>query len=126
MDDGTRMRGRRRQTPMSTVIRLADRRRRGTPVFFTRAELDTLLALYSRHVAKGDWRDYAIGQEPGLARFTVHRHTHERPLFTFIKLAPRAAGAKPDFVLFHGDKKARQSPNLQEILAVFDKKVQLL
>lgn len=111
---------------MSEVIRLPDRRKRSSPVFFTRTELNILLALYSRHVARGDWRDYGIGQEPGLARFTVHRHTHERPLFTFVKLAPRAPGAKPDFILFHGETKARQSPSLSEIIAVFDRKVRLI
>lgn len=111
---------------MSKVIRLADRRRRGSPVYFTRTELNALLALYSRHVAKGEWRDYAIGHEPGMARFTVHRHTHERPLFTFVKLAPRSANAKPDFLLYDTDRKIRQSTSLLDVLSIFDKKVKLL
>ena len=44
---------------MATVSRLTDHRKRGR-IFFSRRELDQLLQLYSRQVARGEWRDYAI------------------------------------------------------------------
>ena len=52
---------------------------------FTRSELHQLLSLYSRLVARGEWRDYAIEQDGGLAAFSVFRHSHERPLYTITK-----------------------------------------
>lgn len=111
---------------MSQVIRLADRRKRGAPVYFNRVELNALLAVYSRHVARGEWRDYGIAHEPGMARFSVHRHTHESPQFTVVKLAPKSANAGPDYVLFEGDKRIRRSTRLLDLLSLFDKPVRLI
>ena len=60
-------------------------RRSGRALHFTRSELHQLLSLYSRRVARGEWRDYAIDQDGGLAAFSVFRHSHERPLYTITK-----------------------------------------
>src|SRR5258708_38335482 len=76
---------------MSTIFRLNDFRRRHKRIFFTRAELNQLLSLYSRQVMRGEWRDYAIDQHEGAAFFSVFRHTQERPLYTVAKFAPGAS-----------------------------------
>ena len=47
----------------ATVLALRDYRSRHRTLYFTRGELNQLLGLYSRHVARGVWRDYAI--DPG-------------------------------------------------------------
>ena len=47
-------------TKSATVLPLRDYRARRRQQFFTRAELNQLLGLYSRHVSRGVWRDYAI------------------------------------------------------------------
>ena len=62
-----------RLVTMSKVFRLADYRRRQKRIFFTRPELHQLLSLYSRQVARGEWRDYAIDQQDGAALFSVFR-----------------------------------------------------
>ncbi|MCA1940522.1 MAG: DUF2794 domain-containing protein [Caenispirillum bisanense] len=111
---------------MAQVIRLADRKKRGAPVYFNRAELNALLAVYSRFVAKGDWRDYGIAHEPGMARFSVHRHTHETAQYTVVKLAPRGPNAGPEYLLFEGDKRIRRSTSLLDLLSLFDKPVRLI
>jgi hypothetical protein len=74
---------------MATVLRFSDHRRKLRRVFFSRAELQQLLTLYSRQVMRGEWRDYAIDQRDGAALFSVFRRTHESPIFTFVKTAPR-------------------------------------
>jgi hypothetical protein len=65
--------------PMATVFRLREYRRRRN-IFFSRPELNRLLSLYSRQVARGEWRDYAIDQRDGAALFSVFRHTQEAAL----------------------------------------------
>jgi hypothetical protein len=63
----------------------AKRHRPSRALHFTRSELHQLLSLYSRRVARGEWRDYAIDQDGGPAVFSVFRHSHERPLYTITK-----------------------------------------
>lgn len=114
------------RTHMAQVIRLADRRKRGAPVYFNRSELNALLAVYSRQVAKGEWRDYGIAHDIGMARFSVHRHTHESPQFTLVKMAPKGPNAKPEYVLFAGETRLRRGTSLLDVLSVFDKPLRLI
>lgn len=88
------------------------------PVYFDRRDLNILLNLYSRHVARGDWRDYAIAHDPGIARFCVFRHSHETPLYTVTK---RVQGGRPLYGLFDGIRKLRQGADLPEVLAPLSK-----
>jgi hypothetical protein len=110
---------------MARIVRLADHnhKRQPAPVYFNRTELNALLALYSRRVAKGDWRDYAIGHDPGMARFSVFRHSHETPLFTLVK---RMVSGRSLYSVFDGDRKLRQSGKLAEALEVIDKPLKLI
>ena len=64
----------RQQRDGAASQRLSDARR---TLYFTRSELNQLLGLYSRNVARGVWRDYAIDHRDGQALFSVFRHTHE-------------------------------------------------
>jgi len=110
---------------MAPVVRLSEHRgkRRAATVFFHRNELNALLGMYSQRVARGDWRDYAIGHDSGLATFSVFRHTHETPLFSITK---RMQGGKPLYAVYEGNRKLRQSGRLDEALAVLDKPLKLI
>ena len=77
---------------MTNLYRLADQRARRRIVSFDRRELSRLLSLYSMRVASGEWRDYAIDFRPGMAIFSIFRHTAEQPLFAIAKV-PGAARA---------------------------------
>ena len=54
-------------------------------VSFERRELDTILNLYGRKVAAGEWRDYAIDFLKDRALFSVFRHSSERPIYVIEK-----------------------------------------
>ena len=54
-------------------------------LYFSRAELGAILSAYSTRVAAGEWRDYALDYQKGVAIFSVFRHTHETPLFVIEK-----------------------------------------
>jgi hypothetical protein len=107
--------------PMATVLRLSAYRRRPRMVFFSRAELNQLLSLYSRQVARGEWRDYAIDQRDGAALFSVFRHSQEAALYTIVKVSP---GGRPgDFTLLCGRQPFARSVSLGEVLTVLQRKL---
>src|SRR6266404_8723860 len=82
----------------ATVLPLRDYRRARRTLYFTRSELNQLLGLYSRNVARGIWRDYAIDHRDGQALFSVFRHTHECAAYTIVKSASSAANP-PEFTV---------------------------
>ncbi|MFA7431556.1 MAG: DUF2794 domain-containing protein [Rhodospirillaceae bacterium] len=110
---------------MARIVGLTEHRqkRQPAPVYFDRTELNTLLGLYSRHVAKGEWRDYAIGHEPGVAQFSVFRYSSETALFTITK---RIQTGKPLYAVHDGTKKLRQSGILDDALAALNKPLRLI
>ena len=54
-------------------------------VTFDRKELTTILNLYGRKVASGDWRDYAIDFLRERALFSIYKRSSERPLYVIEK-----------------------------------------
>ena len=94
----------------ATVLALGDYRTKHRTVYFTRFELNQLLGLYSRHVSRGVWRDYAIDHRDGMALFSVFRHTHEAPAYRIVKTAP--GPARP--VEFYRANRAAAPPRLRE------------
>ena len=108
---------------MSQLYRFSEYRKAPRRVFFNRAELNQLLSLYSRHVASGDWRDYAIDQVGGAAIFSVFRHTHDAPLFSIAKQGNKR---NPEFVVFSGREKLRRAKTLGEALKVFKSKLKVV
>ena len=108
---------------MSTLYRLADRRARRRIVSFDRRELSRLLGLYSMRVASGEWRDYAIDFRPGMAIFSIFRHTSEQPLFAIAKVPN---GAQGSYVVYNGPRKLAHGDSLEDVLGIFDRKLRLL
>src|SRR5215831_19436881 len=109
----------------ATVLALADYRTRHRALYFTRLELNQLLSLYSRHVARGIWRDYAIDHRDGMALFSVFRHTHEAPVFRIIKTAP--GPARPvEFSVQSGRQRLRASASLSDALEYFRTRLSLV
>src|SRR5262249_10369605 len=109
----------------ATVLVLGDYRTRHRMLYFTRPELNQLLGLYSRHVARGVWRDYAIDHRDGMALFSVFGHTHEAPAFSIIKTAP--GQTRPvEFVVQSGRQKLRVSRSLSEALEFFQTRFSLV
>jgi hypothetical protein len=106
---------------MTNLYRFADQKARRRIVSFDRRELSRLLNLYSLRVASGEWRDYAIDFRPGMAIFSIFRHTAEQPLFAIAKV-PSAGG----YMVYNGPRKLAHGESLEEVLGVFDRKLRLL
>ena len=96
---------------MEGVIRLSDYRRRRGRVYFTRAELSQLLSLYSRRVADGVWKDYAIG------------HSYERPACVIAKFTgPRG----PTYAGFDSRGRVADGHSLAEVVRAVDRHLSLV
>lgn len=54
-------------------------------VSFDRKELSAILSVYGRMVAAGEWRDYAMNFQTGLAVFSIFRRAAEVPLYRIEK-----------------------------------------
>ena len=108
---------------MSQMYRLSEYRKTARRVFFDRAELNQLLSLYSRNVANGEWRDYAIDQVGATAIFSVFRHTHDAPLFA---IAKQRNNKSIEYVVFSGREKLKRAKSLSEALKVFRKTLRVV
>jgi hypothetical protein len=109
----------------ATVLSLRDFRGVRHTLYFTRSELNQLLGLYSRNVARGIWRDYAIDNRDGQAMFSVFRHTHESAAYTIVKSLAPAAG-QPEFTVVSGHQRLRAARSLGEALEFFRSKLALV
>ncbi|MGF1629521.1 MAG: DUF2794 domain-containing protein [Kiloniellaceae bacterium] len=108
---------------MNQLYRFSEYSKTPRRVFFDRAELNQLLSLYSRNVASGEWRDYAIDQVGGSVIFSVFRHTHDAPLYSIAKQGnPRSV----EYVVFSGREKLKRAKSLSDALKVFKKNLRVV
>jgi hypothetical protein len=106
----------------ATVLPLRDYRSQRRALYFTRAELNQLLGLYSRNVSRGIWRDYAIDHRDGQALFSVFRRSHESAAYTIVKsLGPGAS--QTEFAVLSGRQRLRTGQSLGDALAYFRSKL---
>jgi hypothetical protein len=111
---------------MSNVLSLPQpQRHRRKTVVFERSELNQLLNLYSKRVAAGEWRDYAIDFRPGMAMFSIFRHTAEQPLFAIAKMAP-GSQRQGDYLVVNGPRKLAQGRSIGEVLAALERQLRLI
>src|SRR5262249_17139318 len=89
----------RKRRPMAALHTLEPRHRPSACAAFTRTELPQMLSVYSRRVADGEWRDYAIDSRDGRAIFSIFRRSFESPLFAIVK---QPAEESPEYALFAG------------------------
>jgi len=118
------MTGNRRRSAMignnATVLPLRNNRSQRRTLYFTRSELNQLLGLYSRNVARGIWRDYAIDHRDGQALFSVFRHTHESAAYTIVKSIGTGAA---EFAVLSGRQRLRAGCSLGDALEYFRSKL---
>jgi Protein of unknown function (DUF2794) len=107
------------------LFRLADYRAKRKTIYFNRIELNQLLAVYSRHVIRGEWRDYAIDHRDGFALFSVFRHSQESPAFSIMKCVG-GNNRQGDFLVYSGRQKLCAGKTLGEVLDIFKRKPALI
>ena len=109
---------------MATLHTFAPSRHRPPlPAAFTRSELSQMLSVYSRRVADGEWRDYAIDNRDGMAVFSIFRRTHERPLFAIVKQSTEPLA---EYALFAGPEQLDTGCSLSDLLVALESRPRLI
>ena len=111
---------------MAKLFRLSDfQTKKKRCVYFNRAELNQLLAVYSKRIISGEWKAYAIDHGDGAALFSVFLHANAQPLYTLIKLAD-GSRRQGDWLIVSGGRKLRQTSTLSELLKMFEQRLRLV
>jgi hypothetical protein len=87
-------------------------------VSFDRQELSLILNLYGRHVASGEWRDYAMEFGRDAATFMVFRRASEQPLYRIVKTPDMARKQGQYAVVAHGGLILKRGQDLAQVLRV--------
>jgi len=105
-------------SPLSQAQRPPDHR-----VSFDRRELGTILGLYGRMVAAGEWRDYGLSCLRDVAVFSVFRRTAEHPLFR-IEKRPRLRDRQGQYSVIAMDGRIlRRGHDLRTVLRVLERRL---
>ncbi|MET1029241.1 MAG: DUF2794 domain-containing protein [Dongiaceae bacterium] len=107
---------------MTQLVLLADYQRKGRRVFFNRADLSELLAIYSRQVGRGLWRDYAIDHRGNMAVFSIYRRSQEQPLFSVHKVVLKG-DREANYVLSSRNRQLASSRALADIINVLGRQL---
>ena len=92
-------------------------------VYFDRAELGTILGLYGRFVAAGEWRDYGISALKDVAVFAVFERTAENPLYR-IEKRPKLRAKRQQYAVIASDGRVlRRGDDLKAVLRVLERKL---
>ena len=95
-------------------------------VSFDRKELTTILNVYGRHVASGEWRDYAMDFLRDRALFSIYRRNSERPLF-IIEKNPRLRARQGQYMVTSQDGRIlRRGHELDVVLRVLEARLSLV
>jgi len=89
-------------------------------VGFDRRELNTILNLYGRKVAEGEWRDYAMDFLKDRALFSVYKRASERPLYV-IEKNPKLRNKQGQYmVTIEGGRILKRGHELETVLRVLE------
>ena len=92
-------------------------------VSFDRAELGTILGLYGRMVAAGEWRDYALSFLRDRAIFSIFRRAAEYPLYR-IEKQPRLRQRQGMYALYGMDGQTlKRGHDLAQVLRDLERKL---
>lgn len=88
-------------------------------VSFDRKELQSILNLYGRKVAEGEWRDYALDFLRDRALFSIYKRASERPLFV-VEKNPRLRNKQGQYLVSGQDgrilKRGHELANVLRVL----------
>jgi hypothetical protein len=95
-------------------------------VTFSRNELNRILNLYGRMVADGEWRDYAIDFLKDRAVFSIFRRASEVPIYRIEKDLRLARKQGAYSVIAASGQILRRGHELDRVLLVIDRKLELV
>ena len=92
-------------------------------ITFHRLELTSILNLYGRMVAAGEWRDYGISYLREVAVFSVFKRTAENPLFR-IEKRPKLRNKQGMYAVMGFDGQIlKRGHDIKPVLSVIERKL---
>lgn len=89
-------------------------------VSFDRKELSTILNVYGRKVAEGEWRDYAMDFLRERALFSIYKRSSERPVYV-IEKNPRLRNRQGQYmVLSQEGRVLKRGHELATVLRILE------
>lgn len=89
-------------------------------VTFDRKELTTILNLYGRKVAEGEWRDYALDFLRERALFSIYKRASERPLYV-IEKNPKLRNKQGQYMVLSQDGRVlKRGHELATVLRILE------
>jgi hypothetical protein len=89
-------------------------------VTFDRRELTTILNLYGRKVAEGEWRDYALDFLRERALFSIYKRASERPLYV-IEKNPKLRNKQGQYMVLSQDGRVlKRGHELATVLRILE------
>lgn len=89
-------------------------------VSFDRKELQTILNLYGRKVADGEWRDYALDFLRDRALFSIYKRASERPVYV-VEKNPRLRHKQGQYMVLSQDGRVlKRGHELANVLRVLE------
>jgi len=95
-------------------------------VSFDRVELQTILNVYGRKVAEGEWRDYALDFLSDKAVFSIYRRSSEVPLYRVEKEPQLARKQGAYSVVVASGLILKRGNDLGLVLRVIDKPLRVV
>ncbi len=89
-------------------------------VSFDRRELTSILNLYGRKVASGEWRDYAMDFLRDRALFSIYKRSSEQPLYVIEKNPKLRARQGQYMVLAQDGRILKRGHDLVTVLRVLE------
>ena len=92
-------------------------------IHFHRTELSSIISLYGRMVAAGEWRDYGISSLKEVAIFSIFRRAAEHPIYT-IEKRPKLKGKQGMYSVVGMDGHIlKRGQDLKTVLHVLERKL---
>ncbi len=89
-------------------------------VHFDRRELTSILNLYGKKVAEGEWRDYALDFLKDRALFSIFKRSSEKPVFV-VEKHPRLRNRQGQYMVTGQDGRVlKRGHELENVLRVLE------
>lgn len=95
-------------------------------IAFDRYELQCIFNVYSRYVARGEWKDYALDFLKDRAVFSIYRRASEVPIFRIEKIPELARKQGQYRIVTAAGVITKRGHELQQVLRVFAEKPRVL
>ena len=92
-------------------------------VVFHRADLTSMMGLYGRMVAAGEWRDYSMSFLSEVAVFSVFKRTSENPIYQ-VEKRPKLRQHQGQYAVFgFNGQILKRGHDIKQVLCVLERKL---